>query len=81
MRVFPSKTLGLIFPGFCEVEKTGDPCGWHSSLRKAVSHAELSLANNVVSGGNFSDYLVFCELNVTSHFWWMWFTDASESDF
>lgn len=29
-------------------------------LRKAGSHAELfSLANNMVYGGNFSDYFVF----------------------
>ena len=80
-RVFPSETLRLIFPDFCEVENMDDLGGWDSSLRKAVSHAELSLANNVVSGGNFSDYFVFGELNVTSHFWLMWFTGALESDF
>lgn len=69
-RVFPSETLRLIFPDFCEVEKTDDPSGWYSSLRKAVSHAELSLANNG-SVREFSDYFVYGELNVTSHFWLM----------
>ena len=60
-RILLSEALRSIFPDFCEVGKIDDDPfgGWHSSLRKAVSLAELfSLANNMVYGGNFS-YFVF----------------------